>query len=189
MSSNTKEGSLVSAVLLYAIRCIAEGDMLALQHMQFGKKEIDALRELSLQDLYRADTLKAHCLSISLNRQVFWPLVDALKRERKSDDQLNELIEQDAPFEMLNRLFGIASREYANRRRHLPATLGQGRPSLPESAAEDKLFDAWQDCIEKRQSTDLYAQDYLELHDKTQVSHRAIWQLTQHWAEEDRQYH
>ena len=65
---NTKEGNLVSAVLMYAMRCLAEGDLRSLQHMQFGEKEVEALRELHMLDLSRVETMKAHCLSISLNR-------------------------------------------------------------------------------------------------------------------------
>ena len=41
----TKEADLVVAVLLYAIRCLAEGDQAALRSMRFGPKEIEALRE------------------------------------------------------------------------------------------------------------------------------------------------
>ncbi len=41
----TKEADLVAAVLLYAIRCLAEGDQVALRNMRFGPQEIEALRE------------------------------------------------------------------------------------------------------------------------------------------------
>ncbi|MFT6665079.1 MAG: hypothetical protein ACJA05_001935, partial [Porticoccus sp.] len=42
MSSN-KEADLTTAVLLYAMRCLAEGDQQALRAMNFGPKELDAL--------------------------------------------------------------------------------------------------------------------------------------------------
>ena len=182
---NTKEGALVSAVMLYAMRCVVEGDTLALQHMQFGKKEIDALRELSLHDLYRAESFKAHCLKISLNRQVFWPLMAALKREQKTEAALSELIEQDAPFDMMQVLFGLSNREYSTRRRHLPASLGQGRPALPEPDKEEALFDVWQTKVRERESVELPAQDYVDMHVQTGISHRAIWQLTRLWSDEE----
>ena len=53
MSSN-KEADLTTAVLLYAMRCLAEGDQQALRAMNFGPKELDALKEMNLADLYRA---------------------------------------------------------------------------------------------------------------------------------------
>ena len=39
----TKEADLVTAVLLYAMRCLAEGDQYALRGMRFGPQEVEAL--------------------------------------------------------------------------------------------------------------------------------------------------
>ena len=182
---NTKEGSLVSAVLMYAMRCLAEGDMLALQHMQFGEKEVEALRELRATDIYRVESMKAHCLSIALNRQVFWPMMDLLKRDRRSEDLLSELIKKDAPLEMLRELYGMSAREYSTRRRHLPSNLGQGRPQLPKREIEDKLYSAWRRMVRDGDSYDLPASGYLSLHEETGVSMRAIWRLVDRWTQEE----
>ena len=76
----TKEADLVTAVLMYAMRCLAEGDQAALRNMNFGVKEIEALREMRVADLYRVESLRAHCLEIALNRQVYWPMIDAPQR-------------------------------------------------------------------------------------------------------------
>jgi hypothetical protein len=35
--------------------------------MNFGIKEIEALREMRVADLYRIESLRAHCLEIVLN--------------------------------------------------------------------------------------------------------------------------
>ena len=48
--------------------------------MQFGPKEIEALRQLNLADLYRVGALQAHCLSIELDRDVFWPMIASASR-------------------------------------------------------------------------------------------------------------
>lgn len=182
---NTKEGSLVSAVLMYAMRCLAEGDMRSLQHMQFGEKEVEALRDLHMLDLSRVEAMKAHCLTISLNRQVFWPMIDLLKRERKNEDLLNDLIEMNAPFDMVHDLFGMSTREYAARRRHLPASLGQGRPQLPDRKVEDELYACWRKMVDSRGTFDLNGFDYVELRAKTGVSIRAVWSLASKWTREE----
>ena len=77
-----KEADLTTAVLMYAVRCLAEGDQLALRSMQFGPKEVDALQQLNISDLYRVETLRGHCLEVNLNREVFWHLVARLRQER-----------------------------------------------------------------------------------------------------------
>ena len=91
MSSN-KEADLTTAVLLYAMRCLAEGDQQALRAMNFGPKELDALKEMNLADLYRADALRVHCLQIGLNRDVFWPMLDHLRHQRESEDLQRTLL-------------------------------------------------------------------------------------------------
>ena len=185
MSTHTKEGSLVSAVLMYAMRCLTDGDLRSLQHMQIGEKEVEALRELKMRDFSRIEAMKVHCLSISLNRQVFWPMIDLLKRERKNEELLNELIEKNAPFDMLHELYGFSTREYAARRRHLPSNLGQGRPQLPERKVEDELYAAWRKMVDSRDTYDLNAIDYLDLHAQTGVSIRAVWSLVSKWTREE----
>jgi len=56
---STKEADLVTAVLMYAMRCLAEGDQTALRNMNFGVKEIEALREMRIADLYRIESLRS----------------------------------------------------------------------------------------------------------------------------------
>jgi len=63
----------------HALRCLAEGDQIALRNMNFGPREIQALREMTLADLYRVESLRAHCIRIALNREVYWPMVDHLR--------------------------------------------------------------------------------------------------------------
>ena len=52
--AGSKEAELVTAALLYAVRCHAEGDQLALRAMNFGPREVQALQGLDLADLARA---------------------------------------------------------------------------------------------------------------------------------------
>lgn len=185
---NTKEGSLVSATLTYAMRCLVEGDIHALQHMQFGEKEVAALKELSMLDLYRAESLKVHCLSISLNRQVFWPMIEVLKKQRENDETINKLIEEDAPLELMNELYGMNSREYTARRRHFPEKKGRGRPRLPDQASEDALYSQWRKIVNHRDSADLTPDEYLQLHEILGITLRAIWNLISRWRREEMRY-
>ena len=46
--SGAKESDLVTAVLLYAVRCLAEGDQQSLREMELGPREVEALRALEM---------------------------------------------------------------------------------------------------------------------------------------------
>ena len=179
----TKEADLVAAVLMYAIRCLAEGDQAALRNMKFGPSEIEALREMSLADLYRIESLRAHCLEIGLNRQVYWPMIDRLREQRESEETLRTLIAADAPHEMVQVLYVLNARDYTRLRRILSVTPSVGRPSEPDEKSSHRLWDAWVRRDDGEETGLLTPEVYLELQRETQVPLRAIWSLTQRWAQ------
>lgn len=179
----TKEADLVTAVLLYAMRCLAEGDQHALRGMRFGPQEIEALRELNLADLYRVGSLQAHCLDICLNRDVFWPMLDNLRAAREQEELQRDLIQADAPLEMMRSLFGVGSREYTRLRRMLALEPAVGRPPEPDEETSHSLWRALSAQIEAESGEALDPKAYLAVHEETGVSMRAIWTLAQRWLE------
>ena len=183
MNQRTKESDLITAVLLYALRSLAEGDLAALRHMNFGPKEIASLRALHLSDLYRVESLRAHCLRIQLDRQVYWPMVDNLQRQRRSEELQHDLIAADAPLEMMQTLFGVGAREYTHLRRSLSSDPAVGRPPEPDEATSHALWAVWKQRVDPEQPDLLAPEVYLEIHRETGIGLRAIWHLTRQWAE------
>lgn len=143
----TKESDLVTAVLLYAMRCLAEGDQGALRSMDFGPREVEGLRELTLGDLYRVASLRGHCLTIRLNRRVYWPMIENLRQQRTSEELQQTLIAADAPQEMMHTLFGLGSREYTRYRRMLSVDPSVGRPPEPDEASANRLWAVWKERV------------------------------------------
>ena len=179
----TKEADLVTAVLLYAMRCLAEGDQHALRAMQFGPKEIEALRELNLADLYRVGTLQAHCLAIRLDRDVFWPMIANLRATREAEEVQRDLIQADAPLEMMRSLFGVGSREYTRLRRMLALEPAVGRPPEPDEETSHKLWRALSAHLQPDADEALDPKQYLAVHVESGAPMRAIWNLAQRWLE------
>ena len=177
--AGTKESELVMAVMLYAIRCLSENDQHALRSMNFGPEEVAALRELNLADLYRAGSLQAHCLDIQLNRDVYWPMLAHLRRERESEELQRDLVQADAPLEMMRSLFGVGSREYTRLRRMLAVEPGVGRPPEPDDETAHLLWHALSERLGPDDADPLDPSAYLAVHRETGASLRAIWNLTQ----------
>jgi hypothetical protein len=179
----TKEADLITAVLMYAMRCLAEGDQAALRHMNFGIKEIEALREMRVADLYRVESLRAHCLEIALNRQVYWPMIEHLSEQRTMEDTIQALTAADAPQEMMQVLFGVNPRDYTRLRRTLLVDPAVGRPPELDEASSHRLWEAWSGRVNGEASGLLTGDQYLDIQGETGLSMRAIWNLTQRWAE------
>ncbi|NKB65240.1 MAG: DUF2857 family protein [Gammaproteobacteria bacterium] len=181
--SSSKEADLTTAVLLYAMRCLVEGDQQALRAMNFGPKELEALKGMNLSDLYRVDALRVHCLKIGLDRAVFWPMLEHLQRQRETEDLQRTMIVADAPLEMMQQLFGLSSREYTRWRRLLTLVPSVGRPSEPSEEETHALWYAWEDRKQDRGDNPLIATDYLALQQETDIGLRAIWLLLQRWED------
>ena len=177
----SKETELVMAVLLYAVRCLFDGDHAALRDMNFGPKEIEALRALKLADLSGVDALRAHCLDITLDRAVFWPMIEHLQAKRASEELQHTLMAADASLEMMQSLFGMGSREYTRVRRTLTLTPTVGRPPELDEAASAKLWLAWQP-LAKDAAGQLSPAAYLTLHETTELPLRLIWNQVQRWV-------
>jgi len=179
----TKEADLVTAVLMYAMRCLAEGDQAALRNMNFGVKEIEALRDMRVADLYRVESLRAHCLEIVLNRQVYWPMIAHLSEQRSMEDTIQTLIAADAPQDMMQVLFGLNQRDYTRLRRTLLVDPAVGRPPELDEASSHRLWEAWSSRVDGEESGLLTPAQYLAIQAETGVSMRAIWGLTHRWAQ------
>ncbi len=180
---STKESDLTTAVLMYAIRCLAEGDQSALRNMNFGPREIEALRDMNLADLYRVESLRGHCLEIGLNRDVYWPMIKHLQRQRESEELEQGLIAADAPLEMMQTLFGLGSREYTRLRRMLTVEPSVGRPAEPDEASTHALWNTWVQRAGREEGNPLPPIEYLAIHRETGIAMRAIWNLTQRWSQ------
>ena len=184
----TKEAELTSAVLMYAIRCIAEGDFAALRQMQVGNREIEALKRIGIRDLYHTGSLRSHCVSIELNKEVFWSMVRYMKNQSEIDDHVQVLIERDAPFEMLREFYGMSTREYTRRRREKEDLTNAGRPHEPTDDEADRLWDGWQSAQGKDSNGRLTSvESYVILSDELNIPLRSIWLLTERWIANDRE--
>ena len=179
----SKEAELTTAVLLYVMRCLDEGDQQALRVMNFGPEEIEALGDMNLADLQGADALRIHCLRLRLDRSVFWPMLDHLQSRQASRTVMRELIAADAPLPMMQQLFSMSSREYTRWRRLLLLGPSAGRPAEPSEADTHTLWQAWQEHGQAGEKKSLAGADYLALHQKTSIGLRTLWTLVRHWEE------
>jgi|SRR6056297_751860 len=184
MSGAAKETDLVLAVLLYASRCCQEGDRHALRQMNFGTKEIEAIANLQMDDVIRAQRLGAHCLNIRLDRHAFWGLLSRLERLREEERLQRELIALDAPFPMMAELTGMKSREYSRWRRLYGLPPGMGRPPEPGEAIEEAIWRACEERMESGKRRPLVARDYIELAESCGASLKTVWKALTRWRED-----
>lgn len=174
----SKEAQLTSAVMMYALRCLQEGDQDALRDMNFGPTEIAALRDLDMADFCQLEHVRVHCLAVELNRDVYWPMLKQMKSRRASEELQHELIRADASHDMMQTFFGMSGREYTRLRKSLLPVTTTGRPAEPTEAETNAIWKAWRAREARARDGLLPPADYLAIHRDTGVAMRAIWRQT-----------
>ncbi|MDE0223715.1 MAG: STY4526/YPO1902 family pathogenicity island replication protein [Gammaproteobacteria bacterium] len=172
----------MAAVMLYANRCLGEGDLLALRGMGFGPLELEALGTLNLGDVQRAGALSAHCLEVRLDGALFRRVVDLLADMRKKEELQRSLIRADAPSDMMRALFGMASREYTQLRHVLDVESGVGRPADLDDDMENRLWSVLRGRLRADLERPLEPHEFLAVRDECGVSLRALWTYARRWA-------
>lgn len=183
----SKENDLVFAVLSYASRCVAEGDIHAFRDIGFDLDDIGTIERLSLADLQLLCGSRAHAINVRLDREAWGWLLKRVRRQRSRDALALALIRLDAPKAMMASLFGYTDRDYAMRRESCGITesLAGGRPPSASEEDERYLWELWvrlakADTPQQLRSDDLW----LIVAKEGRPSIRTAWSLIQKWAHE-----
>ena len=127
------------ALVLYAMRCIEDGETKKLIQMGFGPEEVQELAALRFGDVGRIERLESHCLDIKVDRRAFSDMIGRIRADSQSQEWEHRMIRADAPLDMMRNLFGTGSREYA-RLRQLYEVSSVGRPREPTNEEEERLW-------------------------------------------------
>lgn len=183
MPDNTKEGELLAAVMLYATRCLGEGDLFALRGMGFEPKDLEALATMNVGDLQRAGSLSAHCFNIRLDAPLFRRMIEIVADMREKEALQRALVRADAPLDMMRALFRMASRDYTRLRQALDVASGVGRPAELDDDMANRLWRTLQGRLRADRERPLEPSEFLAVHDECGVPLRALWNCAQRWAE------
>ncbi|MGH9896894.1 MAG: STY4526/YPO1902 family pathogenicity island replication protein [bacterium] len=178
MMRASKEAELNAAVLQYLGRCLAEGDDATLTHLGLDRHDTQEIASLYLSDLDHLSSAHFPLLRQgSIDRDLFYRLIDHVRRLRDRESVRDELLRLDAPLALMNHFFGMDSAEYAEHGCRLGLMRTLGRPADP-SEAEERLI--WQTltALGKPEGEDLSAEECLALCKETAVSPRTVWLVT-----------
>lgn len=183
----SKENDLVFAVLSYASRCVAEGDLHAFRDLGFQVEDIGVIERLSLAELQLLSTSRSHAINVSLDREAWGWLLKRMRRQRSRDALALALIRLDAPKAMIASLFGTNDRDYAMRREAcgITETVAGGRPASASEDDERHLWELWVRLAKPDTPQQLRADDlWLVIAKEGRPPIRTAWSVIQKWAHE-----
>lgn len=169
-----KAGEFVLALVIYAMRCVEDGEMDALARMGIGPSEVATLAGLTVGDLKRIERLRSHCVDIKIDREAFGGIIRRIRSDGLSTEWEHALIRADAPFEMMRRLFGTTRRAYI-KLRQVFGVASVGRPREPTDAQATTLWHLIEQRLYEAPGDTLAPADYLAISRQCGVPLRTVW--------------
>ncbi len=173
-----KEADLTRAFLAYVSACLDEGDTSALREIGFSERQAHVVNQLSLAQI--KGLAQKIQLRLDLDTKAFWELLEQISDQGQLEQMKSELLRRGAPFEMMQQVFGMGSRQYTKLRKRLAAPAGVGRPRGADEEDVRALWLAWERIVGDAQPK---AAQWLRLADETGMPVRAIWALGQGWTQ------
>lgn len=169
-----KAGDFVMALVVYAMRCVEDGETDKLLRMGFGPAEVEELASLRLADIQRLARLESHCLDIKVDRSAFADMIRCIRSDGRSEEWEHRMARADASRDMMRSLFGTSDREYA-KLRELYAVSSNGRPREPTPEQEECLWRALSRRLGATGDCVLPAGEYVAISEELGIPLRIVW--------------
>lgn len=174
------DSQLAYHVMLYAIQALSDGDLAAIEDLDFTSDEVHQLSQLSVKALRHLSRLAGHFIVVKTDHDCFAKMMNHLHYEIENEALQDELIHHEAPIIMMNCLFGMSSSEYIQRQKLLGVPRrGAGRPAMLEEEDETRVWQSWANTDESLP----LPQRYLQVAQETRLPLRTLWSLIQSWEE------
>ncbi|MDY4324211.1 DUF2857 domain-containing protein [Pectobacterium sp. CHL-2024] len=136
--------SLNYAVLTNALAALKEGNFRYCETLGFTFDELNALNQLSLDELFIVSRASAQFMSITVRHDALKQILMLSRLESQRQQQINRAIRLGGSIALLNHFFGLTSNEVCSRRRLLGVTIPYGRTPIPDETVDAEIWLSWQ---------------------------------------------
>lgn len=136
--------SLNYAVLTDALHALKEGNIRHCESLGFTFDEMNALSQLSLDELFTLSRASAPLMDISVRHDVFRQLLTLSRQETLRQQRINRAVRLGGSIALLNQYFGLTSNDVCLRRRLLGVAIPHGRTPIPDEDTDAEIWRQWQ---------------------------------------------
>ncbi|MCW8113825.1 DUF2857 domain-containing protein [Yersinia intermedia] len=136
--------SLNYAVLTNILHALKEGNFRYCEKLGFTFNELNALNQLSLDELLIVSQASTQFMAITVRHDVLQQLLMLSRQEAKYQQQINRAIRLGGSIALLNHFFGLTSNDVCTRRRLLGVTIPYGRTPIPDEVVDAEIWQLWQ---------------------------------------------
>ncbi|HCA9524864.1 TPA: DUF2857 domain-containing protein [Klebsiella variicola subsp. variicola] len=143
------------AILTDALHALKSGNIRHCESLGFTFDEMNALDQLSLDELLTVSQAAAPFVSVSVRHDVLHHLLAYARQESRRQQQINRAIRLGGSIALLNQYFGLTSNDVCLRRRLLGVSVPYGRTPEPDEDTDTAIWLQWQQCrVDKLESPD-----------------------------------
>ncbi|MFO3955968.1 DUF2857 domain-containing protein [Enterobacter hormaechei] len=147
--------SINYSIIANALHALKEGNIRHCESLGFTIDEINALDQLSLDELFTVSRAAAPFVSIIVRHDVLLHLLAQARQEYRHQQEINRAIRLGGSIALLNHYFGLTSNEVCLRRRLLGVSVPYGRTPEPDEKTDAAIWLQWQQCrVENLESPD-----------------------------------
>lgn len=128
--------SLNYAVLTDALHALKEGNIRYCESLGFTFDEMNALNQLSLDELFIISRESAQFLAVTVHHDALHLLLAKSREEALQQQRINHAIRLGGSIALLNKYFGLTSNEVCLRRRLLGVRVPYGRTPEPDEETD-----------------------------------------------------
>ncbi|HEN5171381.1 DUF2857 domain-containing protein [Klebsiella pneumoniae] len=145
-------------ILTDALHALKEDNIRHCESLGFTFDEMNALNQLSLDELFTVSRAAAPFVSVSVRHDVLHHLLAQARQEYHHQQEINRAIRLGGSISLLNHYFGLTSNEVCLRRRLLGVSVPYGRTPEPDEETDAAIWLQWQKCrVENLESPDALA--------------------------------
>lgn len=136
--------SLNYAVLTDALHALKEGNIRHCESLGFTYNELEAINELSMDELFILSRTSASFLHVTIQHEVLRQLLAQTRQEMELQQRINRAIALGGSIDLLSQFFGLSSSEISARRRFIGISISQGRTRIPDEETDARIWREWQ---------------------------------------------
>lgn len=136
--------SLNYAVLTDALHALKEGNIRHCESLGFTYDEMNALNQLSLDELFIVSRASAQFMTVTVRHEALHQILALSRQEVQRQQQINRAMTLGGSIALLNQYFGITSNEVCIRRRLLGISIPHGRTPIPDEETDAEIWRQWQ---------------------------------------------
>ncbi|EAP2104370.1 DUF2857 domain-containing protein [Salmonella enterica] len=176
-------------VLTDVLHALKEGNIRYCESLGFTFDEMNALNQLSLDEIFTVSRARTSFVSVSVRHDVLHHLLAQARQEYQRQQQINRAIRLGGSIALLNHYFGLTSNDVCLRRRLLGVSVPYGRTPEPDEETDSAIWLQWQQCrIDNLESPDaLIAMMQLTeaLHPESKgLSLTSVWKRIAQWEQD-----